>query len=462
MSDTFTPHAYQEKAIQFLVENAEAGLFLSPGLGKTSITLAAFKVLREVGFVDKMLVIAPLRPCYTVWPKEVKKWKDFSKFSVGVLHGAKKDKILREDHDIYVVNPEGLRWLFSEISKVFGRFPFQHLVVDESSRFKHCNTQRFKTLKPHLPKFKRRTILTGSPAANSLLDIFGQMYVMDIGKTFGPYITHFRNEFFFQTGYGGYEWRLKPKAETAIHQRIAPRVLRMSDKDYLKMPKLIFRDIEIELPPKARAIYDQMENALRLDFEEGRVVASNSAVATMKCRQIANGGIYLDPNGMESRGWQQIHEAKSEALEDLIEELEGQPALIAYDFLHDLERIRKVTGKTTPHIGGGGVKPKDFPKLIEQWAQGDIPALIGNPQSMAHGVDGLQAAGDAIIWYSLTWNYEEYDQFIRRLYRQGRKKPLFVWRIIAKDTVDEAIVKALETKEGGQNVLFKALRDYWK
>ena len=460
--ESFTPHAYQERAIQFLVENPEAGLFLSPGLGKTAITLAAFKVLRGVGFVDKMLVVAPLRPCYTVWPKEVKKWKDFEKFSVGVLHGAKKAKTLREDHDIYVINPEGLRWLFSEVQKAFGRFPFQHLVVDESSRFKHCNTQRFKTLKPHLPKFKRRTILTGSPAPNSLLDIFGQMYVMDVGKTFGPYITHFRNEFFFQTGFGGYEWKLKPNAEKAIHQRIAPRVLRMSDKDYLKMPKLIFRDIEVELPTKARAIYDQMEAALRLDFEEGRVVAANSAVAMMKCRQIANGGIYLDPAGGESRGWQHIHDGKTEALEDLIEELEGQPALIAYDFLHDLERIRKVTGKGTPHIGGGGVKPKDFPALIGRWAEGDVPAIIGNPQSMAHGIDGLQAAGDAVIWYSLTWNFEDYDQFIRRLYRQGRKKPLFVWRIIAKGTVDEVIVKALERKEGGQNVLFNALKEYWR
>ena len=151
MSDTFAPHEYQEKAIQFLVENSESGLFLSPGLGKTAITLAAFKVLRHAGFVDKMLVVAPLRPCYTVWPKEVKKWKDFEKYSVGVLHGAKKAKILREDHDIYVINPEGLRWLFSELPKAYPRFPFQHLVVDESSRFKHCNTQRFKTLNTLFP-----------------------------------------------------------------------------------------------------------------------------------------------------------------------------------------------------------------------------------------------------------------------------------------------------------------------
>lgn len=461
MSTPFKPHKYQEKAIQFLVENAEAGLFLSPGLGKTSISYGAINVLRSVGFVDKVLVIAPLRPCYNVWPGEAKKWSDFNKFSVGVLHGPKKDKTLEEDHDIYVINPEGLRWLFTALSKRRA-WPFQMLIVDESSKFKHCNTQRFKTLKPHLSKFKRRVILTGSPASNSLLDIFGQMLVMDLGKTFGQYITHFRNEFFFQTGYGGYEWRLKPNAEKAIHQRVAPRVLQMKDVDYLDMPKLVVTDVVVDLPPKARAIYDQMESALRLEFEEGRVVAANAAVAAMKCRQLANGGIYLDPNGGGERGWEQVHDAKTEALEDLLEELEGQPTLIAYDFLHDLDRIKKLTGKSTPHVGRGGVKPKDFQKMVDDWNEGMHPVIVGHPQSMAHGVDGLQKSGRAVIWYSLTWNQEEYDQFIRRIYRQGQKNTVFVYRIIARDTVDEALITAIDQKTKRQDAFLQALKNYWK
>lgn len=440
--------------MEFLVENAEAGLFLSPGLGKTSVTLGAFKALRAAGFVNKMLVIAPLRPCYSVWPREVKKWSQFNELSVGVLHGPKKDKILQEDHDIYTINPEGLRWLFG---KMRGTIPFEMLVIDESSKFKAVNTQRFKTLKPHLPKFRRRYILTGSPAANSLLDLFGQIYVMDLGKTFGPYITHYRNRFFHQTGFGGYDWALKPGADKEIYDHIAPRVLRMSAEDYLEMPPLIIKDIEIELPPKARAMYDQLENALRLDFKEGRVVAANAAVASMKCRQIANGGIYLD---RAERSWQQIHDAKTEALSDLIEELEGQPALIAYSFHHDLDRLKKALGKDTPHIGGG-VSGKVSDAICERWNRGELRALIGHPQSMGHGLN-LQEAGRAVIWYSLDWSLENYEQFIQRVYRQGQKERVFVYRIIAKNTVDEAVVKALTRKDKTQSALFNALKDYWQ
>jgi len=450
---TWTPHPYQEKAMQFMVENAEAGLFLSPGLGKTSITLGAFKILRDQGFVTKMLVVAPLRPCYSVWPREVKKWAQFNGLSVGVLHGPKKSKVLAEDHDVYVINPEGLRWLFGNIR---GPLPFEMLVIDESSKFKQVSTQRFKTLKPHLPKFRRRYILTGSPAANSLLDLFGQVYVMDLGKTFSPYITHYRNRFFHQTGYGGFDWVLKPGADKEIYDYLAPRVLRMSAEDYLDMPELIVEDIEVELPPKARAMYDQLEDALRLDFKEGRVVAANAAVASMKCRQIASGGIYLD--GAE-RTWEHIHDAKTEALSDLIEELEGQPALIAYSFHHDLDRLKKALGKHTPHIGGG-VSGKASDAICEQWNRGELRALIGHPQSMGHGLN-LQEAGRAVIWYSLDWSLENYEQFIQRVWRQGQKERVFVYRIIAKNTVDEAVVKALTKKDKTQAALFQALKSYW-
>jgi SNF2 family DNA or RNA helicase len=448
----WTPHHYQEKAIEFLIERSEAGLFLDPGLGKTSITLAAFKALRSAGFVTKMLVVAPLRPCYSVWPKEVKKWDNFNALSVGILHGAKKDKVLAEDHDIYVINPEGLRWLFTAIR---GRMPFEMLVVDESSKFKTTNTQRFKTVKPHLNKFKRRYILTGSPATNSLLDLFGQIFVMDLGKTFGPYVTHFRTQFFNQTGFGGYEWVLKKGADTEIYDRLAPSVLRMSAQDYLELPELIIEDIEVELPKKVRDMYDQLEASLRLDFAAGKVLASNAAVAAMKCRQIANGGVYLDGED----NWQHLHDAKTEAVEDLIEELEGQPALIAYEFRHDLERLKKAIGKHTPHIGGG-VSGKATDAIVDQWNRGELKALLGHPKSMSHGLN-MQEAGRAVIWHSLTWSLEEYDQFIRRIWRQGQKGRVFVYRIIAKGTIDEAVVKALGRKDKTQSALFNALKDYW-
>lgn len=458
-ANPYKPHKYQEKAIQFVVERSEAGLFLDPGLGKTSIMLAALKILRRVDFVKTMLVVAPLRPCYGVWPKEVKKWSDFENLSVGVLHGAQKEKVLREKHQIYVINSEGLQWLSGKLRGE--SFPFDILVVDESSKFKAVNTQRFKTLKQLLPKFKRRYILTGTPAPNSLMDLFGQVLIMDLGKTFGPYVTKFREEYFHRTGFGGYTWTLKPDGMQAIHDRLAPKVLRMSAEDYLELPELIIEDIVVELPPKVMLMYKQLENELRLDFLEGRVSAVNSAVASMKCRQIANGGIYLDgvADDAGNRAWKHLHDAKIDAVEDLIEELAGQPALIAYEFKHDLERLLKLLGKDTPYIGGG-VSGAQSDKHVDAWNRGELKALLGHPQSMAHGLN-MQQKGRAIIWAALPWSLELYDQFIRRVWRQGQKERVFVYRIIAKGTVDEAIVKALSSKDRSQQALFNALKDYW-
>lgn len=470
MSKNYVPWEYQERAIQFLVEHSNAGLFLAPGLGKTSITLAAFKVLKKVGFVKRMLVIAPLRPCYSVWPLETTKWSDFENFSVGVLHGPKKLKVLNEQHDIYVINPEGLRWLFTTLRN---NMPFDMLVVDESSKFKHVNTDRFKTLKPHLPKFKRRVILTGSPASNSLLDIFGQMYVMDLGKTLSPYITHFRMKFFEKREFeirhpdpvkaaAGMrlkiaEWFITPEKAQLLYAHIAPNVLRMSAEDYLDMPPLIINDIYIDLPPKARALYDQLETQLRLDFKAGRVTAANAAVRGMKLRQLANGGIYLDDD--TERTWQNVHEAKVEVVKELVEELEGQPALVAYEFLHDLDRLKAALGSDTPHIGGG-VKGKQSADIIKAWNKSELPVLLGQPQSMAHGLN-MQESGDVVIFHSLVWNFEDYDQFIKRVHRQGKKRPVTLHRIIARGTVDEVVVAALARKDASQTSLFNAIKEYW-
>lgn len=329
-------------------------------------------------------------------------------------------------------------------------------LVHNCSKFKHTNTQRFKTLRPYLPKFKRRYILTGSPATNSLMDIFGQMYCMDLGKTFGPYITHFRTKFFHQSGYGGYDWTLNKGAAEEIYAHLAPRVLRMAAEDYLELPELIEETIEVDLPSKAKAMYDQLEDTLRLDFKEGRVLAANAAVASMKCRQIANGGIYID--GAEKL-WEDLHTAKIDAVVDLVEELEGQPCLIAYEFKHDLARLKKAFGKNTPHIGGG-VSGKESQKIIEDWNAGKIPVLLGHPLSMSHGLN-MQEAGRAIIFHSMIWSLEDTEQFIRRVWRQGQKGRVFVYRIVAKNTIDEAVVKALERKSKTQGALFSALKSYW-
>jgi SNF2 family DNA or RNA helicase len=445
----WAPHDYQKKAVQFMLSQGSAGLFLDPGLGKSSITLAAFKVLRAEGMVRRMLVIAPLRPALSVWPQEAAKWDDFKGLKVCVLHGPDKNELLDSPHDISVINPEGLPWLFAAMKT--RKWWWEMLAVDESTRFKHTNTQRFRTLKPYLTKFRRRYILTGSPAPNGLLDLFGQVYILDLGNALGRFITHYRMSFFDQTGFGGYTYVPREGAEERIYERLAPLVLRMAGTDYLKLPPLVSNVVQVELPAAVRKTYDQMENLLIAQLEEGVVTAANAAAATMKCRQIANGGVY---NGEE---FTHLHEAKTEAVQELVEELNGKPALIAYEFAHDRERLQRVF-PDAPFLGGG-VTAKRQREVELAWNSGQLPVLLAQPQSVAHGLN-LQGVGAAVVWHSLTWNLEDYEQLIRRIWRQGQRERVVVHHIVAKKTVDELIMRVVAKKDRTQQALLSALRDY--
>ena len=450
------PHEYQKEAVKFLVEKGSAALWLDPGLGKTAVVLSAFRILKLKGMAKKMLVIAPLRPVHSVWPAEAKKWEQFADYSVGVLHGGTKAKVLKQQHDIYVINFEGLGWLSSQLN---GKdWPFQILTVDEISYMKNTQTQRFKTIKPLLNKFDRRWGLTGSPAPNSLLDIFGPQLILDQGATFGPYISRFRTEYFFPSGYGGYEWKLQSDGETRIHTALAGKVLRMAALDHLDLPELTYNDIMVDLPPNARKLYDAFENNLTVELNSGNVTAVNAAVAVMKGQQIANGGSYLDDDGSgNARISTHLHDAKTEAVLDLVEELSGQPCIIGYHFAHDLERL-KLAFPNAPILGSGVVGRK-LDAVIDDWNTGKTSVLLAHPMSAGHGLN-LQGTGHAVIWYSLTWSLEIYEQFIRRLWRQGQKNHIVVHHIMAKDTIDEAIMLAIRRKDKTQQTLLTAVRDY--
>lgn len=450
------PHEYQKEAVKFLVEKGSAALWLDPGLGKTAVVLSAFRILKLKGLAKKMLVIAPLRPVHGVWPPEAKKWEQFADYSVGVLHGGAKAKVLKQQHDIYVINFEGLGWLSSQLN---GKdWPFQILTVDEISYMKNTQTQRFKTIKPLLDKFDRRWGLTGSPAPNSLLDIFGPQLILDQGATFGPYISRFRTEYFYPSGYGGYEWKLQSDGEARIHAALAGKVLRMAALDHLDLPELTYNDIMVDLPPNARKLYDAFENNLTVELNSGNVTAVNAAVAVMKGQQIANGGSYLDDDGSgNARISTHLHDAKTEAVLDLVEELSGQPCVIGYHFAHDLERL-KAAFPSAPIIGSGVIGRK-LDSIIDDWNAGKTSVLLAHPMSAGHGLN-LQGTGHAVIWYSLTWSLEIYEQFIRRLWRQGQKNHIVVHHIMAKDTIDEAIMMAIRRKDKTQQTLLTAVRDY--
>jgi SNF2 family DNA or RNA helicase len=342
------------------------------------------------------------------------------------------------------------------------------LVIDELSKFKHTNTNRFKALKLVLNTFQRRWGLTGSPAPNGLLDLFGQCFVLDQGRTLGKYISHYRTRYFEQ-GFDGFSWRIREGAEEEIYQRLSPLVLRMSADDYLDMPVLIENNIYVDLPDKVMYIYEQLEEDLFAKLnEKDTIVISNAATATIKCRQVASGGIYLDPDvtaliklPKSNRAWVNLHTEKVDALFDLLEELQGSPLLVAYDFAHDLDRIRERFGKDIPYIGGG-VSTKVAMQLVKDWNSGKLPVLFGHPQAMAHGLN-LQEMGNHVCWHSMTWDFELYDQAIRRVLRQGNKsKKVFVHHIMARDTIDEAMLYSLKSKNRGQKALFDALKKLQK
>lgn len=430
-----------------MLSQSAAGLFLDPGLGKTSTVLAAIKILKQKNMLGKVLLVAPLRVIYKVWPDEIKKWADFEGLTYTILHDKPKTENLQKDVDIYLINPEGLLWLLDPRLK---RPSFSVLCVDESSKFKDSQTKRFKSLKPLLPNFKRRWILTGTPVPNGLTDLFGQMYILDLGRSLGRYITHFRTNYFEQTGYGGYEWKPRPGAFAEVVEKISPLVLQLSAEDYLQMPELIYSDICVELPPKALKTYRDVEEAFLTELEGGNIVAANAAVAGMKCRQIANGAVYD-----EERNVLPVHEEKLDALEDLLEELGGAPTLVLYEFDHDRERIQGRLGDIP--VLGSSLSPRKLEVLVDRFNAGDVPILLGHPASMGHGLN-LQQACRHIIWYGITWNLEFYDQAIARVYRQGQKADkVMVYHIVAKETLDEKVLKVLTKKDKEQQTLLRAL-----
>lgn len=458
----WVPHAYQKKAVKFLIERGAGGLLLDPGLGKSSITLAAFDILRKQKLENKALIIAPLRVAHSVWPVEVEKWSQFEHLKVTVLHGSHKEKALLEDADIYVINFDGLQWL-TENNRLDGLIKrgVKCLVIDELSKMKHTNTRRFKLLKPYLARFTRRWGLTGSPAPNGLMDLFGQAYVLDEGRSLGRYITHFRMEYFYQTGYGGYTWTPREGADEAIYERLRPLVLRMDAKDYLDLPEQIVNIIRVDLPDKVRKHYDLMEDeAFTVLSNEKVVTAANAAAAMNKCSQIANGGVYTTEGDDLHQSVEEMHTVKVEALQDLVEELQGQPLLVAYEFKHDIARIQKALGAGVPYIGGG-VSAKRAAALEQSWNANQLRVLLGHPASIGHGLNLQGGQARHVCWFGIPWDYELYDQFIRRVLRQGNENDhVTVHHIVARSTVDEAKLKALRGKRRTQNHLLDALKEY--
>lgn len=391
MNKIWKPHNYQRTAMSFLLSNPCSGLFLDPGLGKTSVSLASIKILKYAEHIKGVLMIAPLRVIYSVWPGEISKWNNFNNLDYTILHDDNKDSIWGGEKDLYLINPEGLEWLHRELLiglKSGKKCPFNSLWIDESTKFKSHKSNRFKLIKDMIPLFKRRHIMTGTPAPKGLLDLWSQIYILDEGKTLGTNYYKFRRKYFQVDDWNEHNWYLKEGSADEIHKLISPIVLEMSAKDYLDMPDQLFNDINIELPGKIMSAYKQMERKFFIELDNSKVSAESTAQASIKCHQISNGNVYEDiPEGLnedEIRKFKRtrkslfVHKAKLEALKDLTEELNGKPLLVAYHYKHDLQALKKLLGRDTPHIGSG-VSPKEAKVIEAKWNAGELPVLLGHP-----------------------------------------------------------------------------------
>lgn len=437
---------YQKKAVKFLQKNPHSGLFLDMGLGKTAITLNYI----NQSDIKRVLIIAPLRVIYNVWPQELYKWEDFKHLSCSIVHGPKKLEALHKEADIYLINPEGLKWLVEQDAP-----RFDTLIIDESTKFKTWTSKRMKLLKSMLPLFKRRHILTGTPAPNSLQDLFSQIYICDEGKTLGKFITHFRSEYFYQIAIPGskaFLYNVIPGKDKEIYKKVSKLTLRMDSKDYLELPKKIMNNVFLKFDPKTRKIYKSMEEELFIELEkEKSVYAMTVTDALLKCRQIISGAIYDD---YDRKTFTTLHDIKMDALKDIIAEQQGNPLLVVYDFRHELERFKNEFGEIR-YIGGGA---KHVEETVMLWNAGKLPLLFVHPKSAGHGLN-LQAGGNHIVWYSLTWSMDEYDQMNARLLRQGQEKPVYIHRLIIKDSIDVYMGKKLAAKKMQQDDLFDYLKN---
>lgn len=456
----FIPHEYQRYALEWLIQRTivdgqEGGaFFLDPGLGKTSITLAWIRLLKMLGLAEKTLIIAPLRVVYSVWPREIQKWDQFQDLKVSIVHGSptQRTKALATPADIYLINPEGIEWLANYFK--LKTMDFQTLVVDESSKFKQWGAKRTKALKKLIPSFKRRLILTGTPSPRSIEDLFSQMFIVDQGDALGTAITKFQNRYFYRGGYSGYERIPHKGAKEEIESLISHACLRMDAKDHLDLPSLLVNDVWVDLPPEVLKAYKTLERKMFLEIENaGTITPMNAGAKYLSCKQLANGGIYD-----ADRTAHHIHTAKVEAIKDLVEELNGKPVLIAFQYKHDLERLRATFGNIA-HIDGS-VTAKHTDALVEKWNRGDLPILAVQPQALSHGVNMQAGPGRDIVWMGLTDDLEVYLQLNARIHRQGVTGQVRVHRVLANRTVDVAVKNRIESKDSSQKSFLDALKTY--
>lgn len=444
----YKPHPYQQYCYNRILNDPALGLFLDMGLGKTSITLTAINELKYNRFaLTKVLVIAPKKVAEATWQKEAAKWNHLQHLRFSTVLGSKQKRIqaLNTPADIYIINRENVVWL---VEYYRNAWPFDMVVVDESSSFKNRDAKRFKALTWVRPHIKRILELTGTPSPNGLIDLWAQLYLLDCGKRLGKTVGAYRDRYFNPDKRDRtriFSWALKPEAEKVIWNCIGDICISMKAEDYLTLPPLINDIIPVALDSKAAADYKKLEREMVLEINEDTVDAGTAAVLTNKLLQLCNGAVYSD-NGVA-----EIHKCKIEAFMELIEGLNDQPALVFYNFRHDLIRIKAALSST-------GLRVRELHTADDEtaWNNHEVDILLAHPASAAYGLN-LQDGGNHVIWFGLNWSLELYQQAVKRLHRQGQKQKVIVHHLVVENSVDEDVMAALEDKSGTQERLLQAL-----
>ena len=447
----YTPHDYQKWAEDYIVAHPIAAVFLTMGLGKTVITLSAInRLLFDTFEVSKVLVIAPLRVARDTWQEEIEKWDHLIEVRYSIAVGSEKERLdaLKKDADIYIINRENVEWL---IDKAHIPFDFDMIVIDELSSFKSGRAKRFKAFLKVRPRVKRIVGLTGTPASNGLIDLWAEFRILDMGQRLGRFITGFRNEYFTPDKRNQniiFSYKLRPGAEEKIYKRIEDITLSMKALDYLKMPELIENTVKVHMSPDEKSAYNELKKELVLELQCEEVAALSAASLASKLMQVASGAIYKDDGR-----YIPLHDKKLDALEERIEAAYGQSVLVAYWFRFDKERIENLL--KTMKVSYAFLDTSDG---IKAWKEKRVQIGLIHPASAGHGIN-IQAGGNILIWYTVPWSLELYDQTVARLWRQGQSEAtVVVEHLVTDGTIDERILKAIKTKEVTQDLLMDAVK----
>lgn len=453
----FIPKHHQRLAMEFLSTHSHCALFLDMGLGKTVVSLTVAKELLDDFKIEKILVIAPKRVAEDTWTREKDKWDHLKELRVTKVLGSCEHRVkaLAEDADVYVINRENVQWLVEYCN---GVWPFDLVIIDELSSFKNPQAKRFKMLRRVIKQSSYVWGLTGTPASNGYMDLWAEIFLIDGGDRLGKFIGSYRQQFFCAGAHRGYvvfEYKLRSGAKERIDQRLSDICLSMSKEDWLQLPDIIYNDVRVKMTSSERKIYDKfqrdrvlplLENRLSsIDDMSSAVLGETAAVLSGKLLQMANGAVYDDDGNVFH-----VHDEKLDALNEIVESAQGTPLLVFYSYKHDVDRIKARFPEAVVLNGS---------KDIERWNNGEIPMLLCHPASAGYGLN-LQEGSHIMVWFGLPWSLENYQQSIARLHRQGQEHPVICHHIICDNTIDDKVLRALQSKNATQKSLLDALKSY--